>query len=77
MFKKMYCVESHGIFVKGCTYLVDIINRYNCRVKNNGRIIYESPVFFSFEKPRIEREEELEEFDPEYYWNDEEYNDYC
>jgi hypothetical protein len=75
--QKMYCVENHGIFVRGNSYLVKIINNYTCMVKNNGKIIYEDPRLFQLNKVRyIQDEEELDGFDSEYYWEDrEEYNE--
>jgi hypothetical protein len=74
--QKMYCVENHGIFVRGGSYLVKKLNNYTCMVKNNGKIIYENPALFQMNKVKVVQEEEQEDFDSEYYWQDGEYNDY-
>lgn len=74
--QKMYCVENHGIFVRGNSYFVKKLNNYTCMVRNNGKIIYENPNLFQMNKVKVVQEEEIEDLDSEYYWDIEEINDY-
>jgi hypothetical protein len=60
----MFCVEKHGILTKGVKYKVRKLNKFTMEVQVRGRLIYEDPRYFQFNKPIVKQEEENES---EYY----------